>query len=483
MTTKAVRVRFAPSPTGLMHLGGVRIALFNYLFARKNKGLFILRIEDTDAERNFDPGAVMIMQDISWLNLTPDEGPEQSGPYAPYFQSQRSSLYQEKLDSLFKNNYVYRCFCTVEELERKRTRQIALKVAPRYDRTCLALSADQINQRLSNGTPFIWRLKVDTTKSITITDLARGPICFDLANFADFPLTRQDGSFTFLFVNCIDDILMKISHVIRGEDHLSNTANQAMLYNAFKAEIPLFWHMPIICNTEGKKLSKRDFGFSLKDLQQAGFLPEAICNYLAIIGGGSFHNEIMSLDELIECMNFEHIPSTGAIRYDVEKLKWVNHQWIVRYTPEQLHKLAMPFLTQAYPQAATLEKTTQIALINAIRTELSTLKDCARVLYFYFEEPTITQESLMEHIPTADVERLTRCIQEAFAHNAKPEQFLDQLKANAKQHNLSVKLVFMVMRLFLSGMQQGSSVKEMIELLGTTKTESRIKHGLSLLKK
>src|SRR3972149_8803029 len=214
-----VRVRFAPSPTGLMHLGNIRSALLNFLFARQKNGIFILRIEDTDSQRNFDPGGKQIFSDLKWLNIDYDEGPEKDGSYGPYFQSQRTNIYQEKLEELHKKNYVYRCFCTVEELEKKRKRQIALKQPPRYDRTCLALSEKEINENIGSKKSYIWRMKINQSENISVDDMARGIIKFDLQNFSDFALTRTDGSFTFIFANCIDDILMRITHVFRGEDH------------------------------------------------------------------------------------------------------------------------------------------------------------------------------------------------------------------------------------------------------------------------
>src|SRR5579863_3116600 len=292
--TKA-SVRFAPSPTGMMHLGNVRTALINALFAKQKHGTFILRIEDTDAQRMHDPQAKQILEDLVWLNLVYDEGPIAGGPHGPYFQSQRMHLY-EKTRTLFEEKHlIYRCFCTEDELAKKRERQLALKLPPRYDRTCIALSSDTVAKHLAENSPFIWRFKLDHERSITITDLAHGAITFDLSNFSDFPITRQDNSFTFMFANFVDDYLMNVTHIFRGADHLSNTANQAALFDALNISLPTYWHMPILCNLEGKKLSKRDFGFSLRDLRDAGFLAQAINNYVGIIGG-SFKEEIMPLE-------------------------------------------------------------------------------------------------------------------------------------------------------------------------------------------
>lgn len=472
MTPSSVRVRFAPSPTGLMHLGSARLALFNYLFAKHYNGTFILRIEDTDLDRNFDPGGAIIMEDLAWLNLKFQEGPEVGGPDAPYLQSQRSAIYQEKLTELINKNLLYRCFCSVQDLEHKRGRQIALKQPPRYDRTCLKLSSIDIEKLLIDNKPFIWRCKVPH-EIIQINDLARGSVSFDLENFSDFPLTREDGSFTFLFVNCVDDILMHISHVIRGEDHLSNTANQVVLYKSFNAPIPLFWHMPIICNSEGKKLSKRDFGFSLRDLRNGGYLPEAICNYLAIIGG-SFEHEIMPLDELARAVNFEKMHTTSTIKYDLEKLRWVNHQWIVRLTIDQLTKKILPFLHATYPESVKVDTATMEKLVASIKDEIHTLKDAEHALQFYFIAPVSSREKLLEHVPENYLNDCLKIIHEHIKLLNAPHEFMAQLKHAAQQHGIPPKIVFMTIRLLLSGTAHGHGINDMLELLGHQKALERI---------
>ncbi len=475
---KNIRVRFAPSPTGLLHLGSVRTALFNYLFAKQKNGTFVLRIEDTDPERNFDPGAKIILEDLAWLDLNYNEGPVVGGPYAPYFQSERTSLYQEKLKELEEKNTIYRCFCTEELLEKKRARQIALKKPPRYDRTCLKLTEEEIAEKLNQNIPFIWRFKIDTDKIIQINDLARGTIDFDLSHFYDFPLTRQNGSFTFLFANAIDDMIMNITHVFRGEDHISNTPCQALLYEALGVELPTFWHMPIICNIDGKKLSKRDFGFSLRDLQEAGFLPEAICNYLAIIGA-SFEHEIMNLEELVKSIDFSHLHSTSAIKYDVEKLTWVNHQWLLRLETEKLVDLLLPFLTATYPQAKDLDRVTLTILVKAIQPELKNLKDGATLLAFYFEEPQITKDDLLKYASEQELNAIVQIIKDNISLVDKPDEFFESIKKVCKQQEISMKLAWQVVRVLLTGSPHGPGIKELLHLLGPEKVKERVKTTIS----
>lgn len=475
---KPIRLRFAPSPTGMMHLGNIRTALMNALFAFKNKGFFVLRIEDTDAARNFDPGAHHIIQDLTWLGLTYDEGPGKGGPYAPYFQSERAPLYQKALDQLISSKAAYRCFCSPEELEKQRARQIAVKRPPRYDRTCLQLSIDAINKKLDEKTPFIWRYLLDHTQHISITDLAHGVINFDVKNFSDFPLTRGDGSFTFIFANFVDDMLMDITHVIRGEDHLTNTACQAVLFHAFKATIPTFWHLPILCNTEGKKLSKRDFGFSLRDLKNNGFLPEAIINYLAIIGGGSFANELMSFQELAQTIDFDHINATGQVKFDPEKLRWMNNKWIARISNQELYERCLPYLTEAYPSLHNIDTEQLKSILQILKTDLFTLSDIVNAMRFYFEQPIVDTAIIT---PNQELKKVLQLIlKNALEHSVDNQTFVTIIKEQAKANNIGLKDLFGFVRTGLMGSAQGPSILELLQILGTQESKKRLQKLLDV---
>lgn len=502
-----VRVRFAPSPTGLMHLGNVRTAVLNYLFALRYQGTFVLRIEDTDPERNFDVGAKQILADLAWLNLKYQEG--------PYFQSQRASYYQAALDQLIHKNLVYRCFCSNLELERKRELQIAMHLAPRYDRTCAQLTAAQIQAKLAQAEPFIWRFAINQAQQAKFYDLAKGLLEFELKNFSDFPLTRQDQSFTFIFANFVDDMVMLISHVLRGDDHLTNTVSQILLYQAFEKPVPTFWHLPLICNLEGKKLSKRDFGFSLGDLQKAGFLPEAINNYLGIIGA-TFTEEILSLTELSQALDFEHIHSAGQIKYDVKKLEWVNHKWISKLTPAELVPLCKPFLEAAYPekfiknQAAFFNyrennslplvptqagrslgedwgevegcgehKLIMISkLVQLIHTDLVTLAEIVPLTKFYFCEPDY---NLIRQNLNPAVKQLIQkfLLAQNNLANYTPEQLLNCLKEQANQAKIPAKTFFPALRLSLTGAPAGLHIVDLIDTLGLAETQKRLQQAVS----
>jgi len=472
-----IRVRFAPAPTGFMHLGNARTALINYLFAHQQSGTFVLRIEDTDFKRTIEQGIEKIFENLKWLGLDYDEGPIKGGPYKPYFQSQRAHIYAQYLHQIIEKNFAYRCFCTAEELESKRARQIALKIPPRYDRACLKLTPTQIEENLKKQIPFIWRFKLDETQKIHFFDLAHKEMLFDLKNFSDIPVTRQDGSFTFLFANFVDDHEMKISHVFRGEDHLSNTAAQIALYKAFDFEVPVFWHLPIIANKDGKKLSKRDFGFSLNDLIAAGYLPEAICNYLTIIGG-SFKKEIMSMDELIQAIDFDAIKPTGMIKYDLEKLNWVNHQWILKYDLPTLAERCKSYLHEKYPQSAQLSNEELIQLVKLVQPDLITLKDISTLLAFYFEKPHISKDLLAHH----KFEEYKEILKQILAQEGKINdvaELIHFMKELCKTNNKLPKELFMLLRILVTGRVTGPSIIDLINTIGLNRFFESLKAELA----
>jgi len=468
-----VRVRFAPSPTGFMHIGNVRVALLNYLYARQNGGTFILRIEDTDANRNLDVARDRIIQDLKLLNLSFDEGPGIGGPYAPYLQSERNELYQKYLEQLILNCKVYRCFCTAEELELKREKQRAMGKPPRYDRTCTHLSDDKIKAKIAANIPFVWRFRLNYDQLITINDMAKGPIHFELKNFSDFPLTRQNGTATFMFANFVDDVEMKISHVIRGEDHLSNTALQAALYDSCGLLMPRFWHLPIICNKTGEKLSKRDFGFSLEDLVKAGYLPEAIVNYMATVGM-SFQQELQSLDELVKSYPFDHLNSAAAIRYDVEKLTWFNHKWIDRLELPALKKQIMPFFRDHFPQSTSMPKTITDALVMGIKADLKTLQEVKEKAAFFFNAPKVTRKDLEAHMTLEKINTACAIIKTHLTSIHAIDAFVTALKKDGQEQGLGIKDIFGATRFFLTGNTQGIGIHQLIELLGVDEAKKRL---------
>ena len=466
------RVRFAPSPTGTMHIGNVRTALLNYLFALKTQGTFILRIEDTDTQRNVDPQAQQIMHHLAWLGITYAEGPIIGGPHAPYYQSERHEIYQRNLEILKSTNSVYRCFCTHEELETKRNRQIALKNPPRYDRTCTKLSTTDIEKKLAANTSFIWRMKIDETKAIQFKDLGCGILTFDPKNFSDFALTRADGTFTFMFANCIDDIEMKISHILRGLDHQTNTVGQIAIMMAMEHTIPTFWHLPILFNVSGKKLSKRDKGFSLEDLKIEGFLPQAIVNYLGIIGA-SFEQEILSMDELAAAYNFDNMHTSNQIKYDIEKLKWVNHKWIVKTPIAELVQLCKPFLAKKYDISHISNEQLTI-LIQSVQTDIITLEDINILLNFYFVRPIISEEQMKNAVIDLSIQAKLQIIFDDLKNSITFDAFFNAAKQEAQSEQIPMKDFFSFLRLKITGSPKGLGIVELEKCLGFDEIKHRV---------
>jgi len=310
--------------------------------------------------------------------------------------------------------------------------------------------------------------------------MARGILEFDLKNFSDYPITRKDGSFTFIFANCMDDIQMKISHVFRGEDHLSNTVDQIILYQAFDVEIPIFYHMPILCDINGKKLSKRNFGFSLNELKESGYLPESICNYLAIIGG-SFEKEIQSLQELTQNFNFENIHSTGFIRYDIEKLNWINHKWISQYDTEKFAELCYPFLEKEYPEIKSLDHQILIKLIKLIQNDCITIKDSINLLKFYFKEPIVAKESIIKQMPEIDLNGISGIIGQSIQYLNSPDKFLEEIKKSAKEKKVKLNILLPILRLALTGLVDGPNLNELMNVLSKGTIKKRLENLLSNL--
>ena len=351
-----------------------------------------------------------------------------------------------------------------------------MKLPPRYDRTCTKLSPEIIADHLAQQHPFIWRIKLDHSKQITITDLAHGTITFDFKHFSDFPITRQDGSFTFIFANFVDDVTMRISHVVRGEDHLTNTASQAALYDALGISQPIFWHMPILCSRDGKKMSKRDFGFSVKDLKDGGYLPEAILNYLAIIGGGNFKQEIMPLNEIAQAFDFAHISTTGRVTYDLEKLQWMNHKWIDLITPDKLLAYCRPLLQHTFPQSVQLKDAVISHMLQIIKPGMVTLLDCTKELAFYFNEPVITAEQLQA---LEQVEQSKQVIVRSINFLSDSHLFMKTIKEEAQKEQIPLKSLFQLLRLALMGATKGPAINELIDILGHQEAIKRIEKVIS----
>ena len=347
-TTKPVRVRFAPSPTGKLHIGGARTAIYNWAFARATGGTFVLRIEDTDPERSTEENTQIILRALKWMGLDWDEGPEVGGPCGPYFQTQRTATYEAALQKLIDAGAAYPCFCTKEELDAKR--EAAEKTEggyAGYDRTCRAIPADEASARIAAGEPHVWRLKVpDDHGPVTFKDAVYGDMSFPIDVMDDMILRRTDGTFTYNFAVVCDDVNMAITHVIRGDDHLSNTPRQVLIYEALGAEVPLFAHLSMILGPDGKKLSKRHGATNVEEYRDRGYLPDALVNFLALLGWSlDGETTIIPPAELCRTFSLDRITKKHSI-FDEKKLDWMNGVYIRDMGAAAWVDAAKPWLAQ-----------------------------------------------------------------------------------------------------------------------------------------
>ncbi|MCX7778805.1 MAG: glutamate--tRNA ligase [Patescibacteria group bacterium] len=351
-----IRVRFAPSPTGFLHIGGLRTALYNFLFAKKNNGKFVLRIEDTDVKRQVYGAVENLIKTLQAVGLNWDEGPvlskrqknlKSKGRYSPYIQSQRLVLYRKFAQKLIDLDKAYYCFCTPEDLEKMRQEQIAKKLPPMYDERCRRLSKKEVDKKIKNKNPYVIRLKVPEEGRLKFYDLIRGEIEFDLKNIDDQVLLKSDGYPTYHLAVVVDDHLMKITHVIRGEEWLPSVPKHLLIYQAFNWPLPKFAHLPLLLNPDRSKLSKRQGDIAVEDYLNKGYLPEALLNFVALLGWNPDTNqEIFSLQELIKNFSLEKIQKAGAI-FNLEKLDWLNGYYIRKLEINELTKRCIPYLIQA----------------------------------------------------------------------------------------------------------------------------------------
>jgi glutamyl-tRNA synthetase len=340
------RVRFAPSPTGFLHVGGARTALFNWLYARRHGGTFILRIEDTDADRSSNDMVDGILAGMRWLGLTWDEGPDVGGPHAPYFQSQRFDRHREAAEQLVAGEHAYRCYCTVDRLTSERQRAEARGEAWMYDRSCLALSAEQRQALDAANTPYVVRFKVPAGMT-SFEDAVHGTIEFDGANIEDFVIVRSDGHPIYHLSVVVDDVDMEVSDVIRGDDHISNTPKHILLFEALGAPVPRFAHVPLILGADRKRLSKRHGATSVLEYERAGYLPEAMTNFLALLGWSpGMDREVMSVAEMQALFSLDGISGGNAV-FDTAKLEWMNSQYIQAMPDPELVERVVPLLGAA----------------------------------------------------------------------------------------------------------------------------------------
>jgi len=364
-----MRLRFAPSPTGQLHVGNARTALFNWLMARGQGGTFIVRIEDTDVERSSRESEQAILDDLHWLGLEWTEGVEAGGEHGPYRQTERLHVYRAHAIELLSSGKAYHCFCSSEQLETDRQDALKAGKPPKYTGRCRAVSREDARKRIENGEAAVIRFRVPDTGSVTFDDIVRGPLSFDMDVIGDFVLLRSNGVPAYNFAVVIDDALMNITHIVRGEDHISNTPRQVLLYRAIGWTPPIFAHVPYVLGPDHAPLSKRHGATSVKEFRDRGYLPEALTNYLALIGWSPGEGEeLLPLDELARRFRLENVGHSAGV-FDPEKLAWVNRHYLKTADHRRLAELSLPYLQQAgwisTATSADLEFLTQIAPLAA----------------------------------------------------------------------------------------------------------------------
>ncbi len=471
------RVRFAPSPTGELHVGNARTALFNWMFARHQGGDFILRIEDTDETRSALSYQVNLLNDLTWLGLDWDEGPQKEGAYGPYKQSERLDIYARHLRQLEAADLVYPCYCTEEELEEERQALIMSKRMPRYMGKCSELTRDERKQKEANGRKPSFRFKVPD-ETFQFEDLIRGAMKFEGTAIGDFIIVRSNGMPAYNFAVVIDDHLMGVTHVIRGEDHLSNTALQIMLYNAFGFTPPTFAHHCLILGRDRAKLSKRHGSVSVGEFRKQGILPEALINYLGLLGSSFAEGrEVLSREEMIAAFSLERASKSGAI-FDEEKLHWLNAIYIRNCPTEDLVRRLHPFLEQSGYPADDFDSALLYAIVDLIKNDLTTLSTIGNHISIFFDdkyEITAEARQILEKESALSVLKTFAAYLESCADAAK-EIYPAAIKHVKEKSGVKGRDLFMPIRAALTGRVHGPELDRIFEIMGKNAALKRLNH-------
>ena len=475
-----VRVRFAPSPTGYLHVGGARSALFNWLFAKKMGGQFLLRIEDTDQNRYNEQALHDLIRDLKWLGLQWDEGPEVGGPHGPYVQSQRLSLYREAAEELVRKGAAYRCFCTSERLEELRHRQEENKLPPGYDRHCRDLEPEESDRRAAAGEPYVIRFKAPISGKTVFRDFVRGDIEYQNHVLDDLVLLKTDGFPTYHLAHVVDDHDMEITHVLRGDEWIPSTPRHVLLFRAFGWEPPVYCHLPVILAPGGGKLSKRKGAVSVGEYREKGYLPHALFNFLALLGWSpGDEREKMSIQELVDSFSLERIMPKSAA-FDETKLEWLNGQYLIDSTVEDLLPEARRFLearglgelADAHPEILA----THVKLLKDRSKRIDEMVDTG--LYFWKDPESYEEKALAKHWKPQTPERLERLLPklETVSWDAASLEALYREQAEAE----GVKFAELIhpTRLAVSGLSFGPGLFELLEALSREVVLRRIRTAL-----
>lgn len=481
-----VRLRFAPSPTGFLHIGGLRTALYNYLFAKANDGKMILRIEDTDQTRFVEGAIEGLISALKWAGIDYDEGVfmedgeiVEKGDYGPYIQSNRLDIYQKYVDQLLEAGYAYYCFCSKERLDHLREEQKIKGQIPRYDGLCRSISLEEARERIAKGEKAVVRLKLPVDKDISFHDLVRGDITINTNEMDDQVLMKSDGFPTYHMAVVVDDHLMKISHIVRGEEWLPSTPKHIYLYDCLGWEKPEYVHLPGVLNADHKKLSKRQGDVSVEDFKNRGYLPEGLVNYLALVGWSPEGNEeILSMEDLIQQFSFDRVSKAGGV-FDKNKLDWVNAHYIKKLPMDELVDLAIPELVKAglMTEEDCKEKRDFLDLLmETIRDSLSRMEEVPEKVDFLFGDLEVTEEDAKDQLKEDHIGDLLKALEEELdAVDEVDQDFASSvMKKIQKKTGIKGKKLYMPTRAALTGNVHGPELSNIMVLLGKEKMLDRI---------
>ncbi len=488
MPMEKMRVRFAPSPTGPFHIGGARSALFNWLLARRYGGKLILRIEDTDLERSSRESEENIKAALRWLGIDWDEGIDVGGDHGPYRQTERLGIYAEYTKRLLESGKAYRCYCTDEELDAERQGLMAKGLMPQYMGKCRNLSAADEEKLIAEGRKPTVRFRVPENQTISFHDAVRETVSFDSNGMGDYVIVKSDGLPVYNYAVVLDDALMEVTHVIRAEEHLSNTPRQILIYQALGLPLPEFGHISLILGKDRSKMSKRHGATSVEQYKALGYLPEAVVNFLALLGWSPpGEQEIFSSAELIELFSLDHVAKNPAV-FDIDKLNWINSHYMKKLDLDTLTDMAMPHL-----QAAGLVGDEMCAgrrdwirqVVGAVRDYVSFAAQIPEhAAVFFNDDVTMENEEAALILQDPDVPRVMEEFLSKLStmESITGEQVQATLKALGKELKLGGKKVFMPVRVALTGKMHGPELISLIPLLGIERTMNRIRHSMSLIK-
>ena len=482
---KPFKVRFAPSPTGPFHIGGARSALFNWLVARNKNGKFLVRVEDTDLARSTRESEEDIKAALKWLGLNWDEGIDVGGENGPYRQTERLDIYHKEIQRLLDEGKAYYCYCTEEELEESRTQQLAEGKTPVYNDHCRSLTEEEIAKYKESGRKPVIRLRVPKEGVFAFDDMVRGHVTFQAAGVGDFIIMKSDGIPVYNFAVVVDDALMNITHVIRAEEHLSNTPRQIAIYQALGYDIPKFGHISLILGSDHKKMSKRHGATSVDEYRKMGYLSDAVVNYLALLGWApKGEQEIFTREELIEQFSMKRVSANDAV-FDIEKLNWINFQYMKQLSPEELLELTLPFIINAGYITGPLsgeKKEWLKRVVWFVRDHLYYGAQTPENVKIFFEElPATTDEEMLDIMSRETSKMIIKSFAEKLSDlDTFNESSIKDVFSNLmKESGIKGKAAFEPVRIALTGEIHGPGLYTLIELFGKEKTIQRLKSSLT----